>query len=43
MSGRFSGEDTSLFWDEEEANEQAVYIDFMRNCGICYSFTLLGK
>ncbi len=35
MSGRFSGEDASLFWDEE-ASEQAVYVDFMCNCDICY-------
>lgn len=35
MGGRFSGEDASLFWDEE-VSEQAVYVDFMRNCGICY-------
>jgi internalin A len=36
MGGRFSGEDASLFWAEEEAKEQEVYVDFMRNCGICY-------
>ncbi|UJS26452.1 leucine-rich repeat domain-containing protein [Thiothrix winogradskyi] len=36
MGGRFSGEDATLFWAKEEANEHEVYVDFMRNCGICY-------
>ncbi|QQZ28335.1 TIR domain-containing protein [Thiothrix subterranea] len=36
MGGRFSGEDASLFWAEEDTKEQEVYVDFMRNCGICY-------
>ncbi|WP_287604454.1 leucine-rich repeat domain-containing protein [Thiothrix sp.] len=36
MGGRFIGEDASLFWADEEAKEQAVYVDFMCNCGICY-------
>jgi GTPase SAR1 family protein len=36
MGGRFSGEDASLFWAEADAKEQEVYVDFMRNCGICY-------
>ncbi|WP_245707068.1 COR domain-containing protein [Thiothrix caldifontis] len=36
MGGRFNGEDASLFWADEEVNEQEVYVDFMHNCGICY-------
>ncbi|MDD5394160.1 MAG: COR domain-containing protein [Thiothrix sp.] len=36
MGGRFSGEDTSLFWTDEETKEHEVYVGFMRNCGICY-------
>ncbi|MBO0612800.1 leucine-rich repeat domain-containing protein [Thiothrix fructosivorans] len=36
MGGRFIGEDASLLWADAEAKEQEVYVDFMRNCGICY-------
>jgi len=36
MGGRFTGGDASLIWREAEANEQEVYVDFMRGCGICY-------
>jgi GTPase SAR1 family protein len=38
MGGRFNGEDASLFWDDEETEttEREIYLDFMRNCGICY-------
>lgn len=36
MGGSFNGEDASLFWPNAESNEQEIYVDFMRNCGICY-------
>lgn len=36
MNGRFNGEDASLFWTDKETKEHEIYIDFMRNCGICY-------
>ncbi|QQZ28129.1 TIR domain-containing protein [Thiothrix subterranea] len=36
MKGCFSGDDASLFWANEDTAEHEVYINFMRNCGICY-------
>ena len=36
MQGTFKGAFTSLFWPEVDEVEQKIYLDFMRNCGICY-------
>ncbi len=34
--GRFDGHFTSFIWPEADAVECQIYLNFMRNCGICY-------
>ncbi|WML89062.1 COR domain-containing protein [Thiothrix subterranea] len=34
--GRFKGKLTRTLWPEADDTEREIYIDFMRNCGICY-------
>lgn len=34
--GRLNGEDSLIIWPEVDEMEREIYLDFMRNCGICY-------
>lgn len=36
MQGTFKGVFTNMFWPEADEVEREIYLDFMRNCGICY-------
>ncbi|PID49971.1 MAG: hypothetical protein CR991_03995 [Proteobacteria bacterium] len=36
QQGRFDGHFTSFIWPEAGAVERQIYLNFMRNCGICY-------
>jgi GTPase SAR1 family protein len=36
MRGRFKGAYTQIFWPDANETERNIYLDFMRNCGICY-------
>ncbi len=36
MRGSFKGAYTQIFWPDANETERNIYLDFMRNCGICY-------
>jgi hypothetical protein len=36
MRGSFKGAYTRIFWPDAHETERNIYLDFMRNCGICY-------
>lgn len=36
MRGSFKGAYTQIFWPDANETEREIYLDFMRNCGICY-------
>lgn len=36
IGGKFEGWHTPAFWPNTEEAERKIYLDFMRNCGICY-------
>ncbi len=36
MGGQFDGLITQVFWPDADETEREIYLDFIRNCGICY-------
>ncbi len=36
LKGRFKARHAKIIWPEVDETEWAIYLDFMRNCGICY-------
>jgi small GTP-binding protein len=36
LKGRFKGRHAKTVWPDVDETEREIYLDFMRNCGICY-------
>jgi internalin A len=36
LKGRFKARHAKIVWPEVDETEREIYLDFMRNCGICY-------
>lgn len=36
LKGHFKGRHAKIVWPEVDETERNIYLDFMRNCGICY-------